>query len=323
MDLYEILELKSNATLYDIKKSYHSLARRWHPDKCKDFDSTEHFQKIKYAYEILSNEKTRTKYHTMNNLDKTNFEKLLDKVFKKNLKIDELKTFGVELSQKDFKYLDSNFSELINRLNLVELLKLFNDGILTKKDNINTDCCSDSEVNIWNANQANYYYNLPVEYQNINKNNNIILNLDITLEDILYKKQRKLKISRKINVKNVNTTFIFNVNHPYVIFNGGGDINDTIGNLIIKLNLPKGLVWEENLIVYEHNITLYQMIYGINLKIDLGIKTVEINSWTPVRDGYLVLLENVDIDNNNLAIRLILNYNHTDNKEKVLKTYFN
>jgi len=322
MSLYEILKLKPNATLPEIKKSYRELARVWHPDKCKDFDSTERFQKIKYAYEILSNEKTRTKYHTMNNLDKTNFENLLNKVFNKNLKINELKAFGVELSPKDFKYLDNNFSSLINKLNLVELLKLFNEGILTKKDNISSDLCSDSDVNIWNSDQAQYYYNLPVEFQKINKNN-ITLNLNIQLEDIMYKKQRKIKICRKLNNKNINTTFVFNINHPYIVFNGGGDINNNIGNLIIKLTLQKGLLWEENMIVYEHNITLYQMIYGASFKINLGIKNIEINSWTPIRDGYLIELDDIDIDNNSLAIRLILDYKHTENKEMVLKNYFN
>ena len=37
MSLYEILKLKPNATLPEIKKSYRELARVWHPDKCKDF----------------------------------------------------------------------------------------------------------------------------------------------------------------------------------------------------------------------------------------------------------------------------------------------
>lgn len=39
-----------------IKKKYHKLALKWHPDKNLDSTSTMKFQKIKYAYEYLSKE---------------------------------------------------------------------------------------------------------------------------------------------------------------------------------------------------------------------------------------------------------------------------
>ena len=59
MDLYEILEIKSTATEIEIKKSYHRLAKIYHPDKNKNIDANEKFQRIQSAYEILSNDKTR------------------------------------------------------------------------------------------------------------------------------------------------------------------------------------------------------------------------------------------------------------------------
>ena len=36
MDFYEILELKPNASEQDIKKAYHALSKKYHPDKCKN-----------------------------------------------------------------------------------------------------------------------------------------------------------------------------------------------------------------------------------------------------------------------------------------------
>lgn len=62
--LYEILELtfsKDSITLRDIKKQYHKLSLKYHPDK-NNGDSEELFKEINYAYSILSDEQKREKY---------------------------------------------------------------------------------------------------------------------------------------------------------------------------------------------------------------------------------------------------------------------
>lgn len=59
-DWYKILNLEKNATTEDIKKSYYTLAKKYHPDVHKGSD--EHFKEINKAYEILSNEETRSQY---------------------------------------------------------------------------------------------------------------------------------------------------------------------------------------------------------------------------------------------------------------------
>ena len=57
---YKILNLDKNATPEDIKKSYYTLAKKYHPDVNKGSDSQ--FKEINHAYEILSNEESRRKY---------------------------------------------------------------------------------------------------------------------------------------------------------------------------------------------------------------------------------------------------------------------
>lgn len=52
LNYYDILELKSNCSQNDIKKSFKRLALIHHPDKSGNSD--EHFKKIVSAYEILS-----------------------------------------------------------------------------------------------------------------------------------------------------------------------------------------------------------------------------------------------------------------------------
>jgi DnaJ family protein A protein 2 len=53
---YIILEIKPTSNKIDIKKAYHKLAMKNHPDKG---GNTENFNKIRRAYDILSDDKYR------------------------------------------------------------------------------------------------------------------------------------------------------------------------------------------------------------------------------------------------------------------------
>lgn len=57
--LYEILEVDSNASLSEIRKSYQSLILRHHPDKS---DESDRFVQIDKAWKILRDEVLRKKY---------------------------------------------------------------------------------------------------------------------------------------------------------------------------------------------------------------------------------------------------------------------
>ena len=64
-DYYEVLEISKDSTQSDIKKSFRSLARKYHPDKNPDDPSAENkFKEIQEAYAILSNTDERRKYDT-------------------------------------------------------------------------------------------------------------------------------------------------------------------------------------------------------------------------------------------------------------------
>lgn len=65
-DYYSILRLPPSCSIADIKKTYRQLALRFHPDLYKGNSTI--FSDIKEAYEILSNEELRKKYHQENNL---------------------------------------------------------------------------------------------------------------------------------------------------------------------------------------------------------------------------------------------------------------
>ncbi|NNU78339.1 tetratricopeptide repeat protein [Clostridium estertheticum] len=63
-DYYEILELTALASKEDIKMAYFKSVRKYPPDRFEV-----EFMNIRKAYEILSNEKTRKQYDSINNLD--------------------------------------------------------------------------------------------------------------------------------------------------------------------------------------------------------------------------------------------------------------
>ena len=60
MDYYEILGVSKNAPKEEIKKAYHNLAHKHHPDKTKGDDKK--FKEINEAYQVLSDDKKRAEY---------------------------------------------------------------------------------------------------------------------------------------------------------------------------------------------------------------------------------------------------------------------
>jgi curved DNA-binding protein CbpA len=325
MNLYEILNIKSSASEIEIKKAYHKLALLYHPDKNNSDEAKDKYEKIQYAYHILSNSKSRNDYCKLNNCEQSKFVDLLQKIFKNNLAIDELNSLGINFSINDWTYLENNFTNIINSLNLNEILDLFRLGKVPKKD---FDTLSETNNSEMDDTIHEYYFNLPLTYQRIN-NLDIRINLDIKINDIIEETKRKIKIKRNINNNQVTNTFIFDVNKPYIVFPLSGDCQgDNHGHLIIKLNLPNNHYWQEgdnntHLILIEQSMTLYEMIYGIDINMCLDNNNINIPKWLPSRDGLFIEINQLQKKLIRIAIKLVLNYSHTSDKEKILFEYFN
>jgi DnaJ-class molecular chaperone len=323
-DLYNILQIKPNASEREIKKAYYNLSKKYHPDKNSDADSCRKFQEINSAYNILIDDKTRKNYIQLNQNQKSQFQTMLESIFAKKFNLSELKNFGVSFSNDDWGYLETNYMNIINSLNFKELFELLTKGIIPRKKEMNSFLCSESDVNYWDDTQADYYYDLPIYFQVTNKID-IKLVLDITLNVLIEETKKKIKIKRRLEENDLSTTYLFKIDKPFIIFYGGGDMqNGDYGNLIIQLQLPKNFYWKENVIIYEYTITLYQMVYGLDIELDLGgdLK-IEYKNYVPSRDGFLINVDKLNIKNHLFAIKLVMGYEHTDEKEEILRSVFN
>jgi curved DNA-binding protein CbpA len=323
MSLYDILEIKPNASEMEIKKAYYRLAKIHHPDRCSDVNATEKFQKIQSAYEVLINDKTRIEYLKLNSEDKHKFSSLIETILGNKINMEMLKSLGIKLTSVDWKYLQENYSKLFKIMNIKEILSIFSTGKVVRKEDDEIDC-SESDTDIFTFDFAKYYESLPLYLQRHNKLD-IKMNFNIKLGDIINNIKKKIKIKRNIEDETVISTFEFKMTKPWVVFTNAGDmdLDGNYGSLIINLILPQNYEWTDKLIIIEQPISLYELVYGLNINIDIGTdNSLIINEWVPSRDGFLIDISNIKIPNYSLAIKLYMNYEHSQEKEELLKKYF-
>lgn len=74
-DYYDILGIPRNADEKEVKKAYRNLARKYHPDVCKEPGAEEKFKQINEAYSVLSDEQKKSQYDNMGHETFTNASK--------------------------------------------------------------------------------------------------------------------------------------------------------------------------------------------------------------------------------------------------------
>ena len=74
-DYYDTLGGPRTADEKEIQKAYRNLARKFHPDVCKDPGAEEKFKSINEAYSVLSDAQKRAQYDNMGHETFTNASK--------------------------------------------------------------------------------------------------------------------------------------------------------------------------------------------------------------------------------------------------------
>lgn len=80
MDYYKILNIEVQATDEEIRKAYHRMALKYHPDKNKSSDAEERFKEVVEAYEVLSDPFKRRGYNLSRKLNEDYKFKLSDNI---------------------------------------------------------------------------------------------------------------------------------------------------------------------------------------------------------------------------------------------------
>ena len=236
---YDVLGVNKKASVQEIKKAYHKLAIKYHPDKSESDPDT--FKKISEAYTILSDEDKRHQYDTTgisdffieNPMDL--FEQLM-----KDFKPDIFSNFSDDLS-KSFKSGNVTVKTFLYEPNINDDL---NDKI--KKavpDIMNTfsNVLSGNEHNVDNPNKINLVKNLMQttsslfmdneksddssddsftdlneEFNNINQFNNEINNNSLIKEEILSNNIMKLKPNDLVIKKKISLEYFYKeINKKY------------------------------------------------------------------------------------------------------------
>jgi hypothetical protein len=64
-DLYIHLGLHLGASDAEVRSAYHELAKKWHPDHCREEGAAEKFALLSKSYKVLRNSELREKYDQM------------------------------------------------------------------------------------------------------------------------------------------------------------------------------------------------------------------------------------------------------------------
>lgn len=135
MNLYNILNVDKHATKKNIKKAYHKLAIKLHPDKNKSNKNynIKNFHNIQIAYETLINDHKRKMYDSMSYSEQLElynlFNQYFDSISPKYKIIYKNVINTIYNNENDFKNDINNF----NFINIYEKIK---NNLILKYDNI-------------------------------------------------------------------------------------------------------------------------------------------------------------------------------------------
>ncbi|KAM6215166.1 LOW QUALITY PROTEIN: dnaJ homolog subfamily B member 7 [Rhynchocyon petersi] len=123
VDCYEVLGVQRYASPKDIKKAYHRVALKWHPDKNpgNKEEAERRFKEVAEAYEVLSNDEKRNiddKYGKdgLDGGSRSSYEDLFESGFRFRKPDDVFKEFFGERAPLSFDFFENPCEDFLNSL---------------------------------------------------------------------------------------------------------------------------------------------------------------------------------------------------------------
>lgn len=243
MNFYDILEVHPTASKEEIKKAYHRLAIRYHPDKNKEDGANEKFIDIKNAYDVLSDDQRRMEYDLLSNEQKLQLYDLLKTCFRR------FAPNYFEMYDRLVKDVIIDEQELRDDVNNLQFSKVYQKiiGKISEHDLIH------------------HFMPKTKEEIKLNKEDlNIEGVIKCTLKDKYLNKLKKITVHRS-STKESSEYLIPVIEDEVVLSEEGECYGDQKGDLIIKVFCEQDnnfFLINENDLVCLLDITLYQFLYG-------------------------------------------------------------
>lgn len=100
-NLYHVLEIEKTEDHNQIKKAYKKLIKKYHPDKNKEANTVEKFDRIKIAYDLLKNEELKALYDSK-------LKSKEERKIKKKQMNDKRRKFAEDLENREKKNAENN-----------------------------------------------------------------------------------------------------------------------------------------------------------------------------------------------------------------------
>lgn len=273
---YDLLNVNSNSSHDEIRKSYRKMSLLYHPDRNKSLDAENIFKQVNEAYEILGNEEKRIEYdnkyikqnqRSYSNLPKQNYYEQKNQYPHQNYRYNEETNQEHEMKQT---YQQPSYQGMKTH-NVDDIANLYNymfNGLSTKEqtnsqipihlDYQSYQMCDDIMKSFMNgvfkklpphsANYQNYFKNSFEQLSNMKRPIEVIkVKHDLTLEQIYSGCSFQIQYLRKIISYNMDETneYVYktvtvekgiDTTKPVILKYEGHNCYDTLGNVEITIN---------------------------------------------------------------------------------------
>ena len=289
MNHYDILGVSHTASEDEIKKAYHKLAIKYHPDKNKEPGAEEKFKSIAGAYAILSDAGKRRNYDMgvpegMSQIDpfsifnqffqNTDMDAFINGFFSSQGNNPFMGSFDDILGGADIKFSIHSFTAMPNMEKLPDMSK-----------NINFfDILQQTKTKLSDVLQQPPRQYQPKIKTKIAKYENIEKKIMVAVEDILGEKAKKIKIGRYNKTKDSKTfeqeeekmTFHLepDLEKLVYIFPNQGHTNYKYkdpGDLIVRIQIYNNIV--------KYNPNSKNLMIPISLKKTKGLEYIRVYNW--------------------------------------------